>query len=192
MAHSNLQFVTPTATFLGDSPFTRVDISFDTTVWSPKTGSRLHGTISISSPDHIALLVHGTFNVSIPRHHIPSDKWVFEYGPSENDPEFGPHAAMALDEAQEAEEGQDDQEDNDGRWVDKVTGKPLGGKRKGVKFTVIGYVYFNPLRLANRLMCYQIYNLTWNAISSGIPTTGSILLSSSTTSSLLDITKQKK
>jgi DNA-directed RNA polymerase I subunit RPA43 len=114
-----------------------VDISFDATVWSPKLGSRLHGTISISSPDHIALLVHGTFNVSIPRHHIPSDKSVFEYGPSENDPEFGPNAAMALDEAQQGEE-QEDQEENGGRWVDKITGKPLGGKRKGVKFTVIG------------------------------------------------------
>jgi hypothetical protein len=27
--------------------------------------------------------------VSIPRHHIPADQWEFEYGPAENDPEFG-------------------------------------------------------------------------------------------------------
>ena len=26
-------------------------------------------------------------NASIPRHHIPSESWEFEYGPAENDPE---------------------------------------------------------------------------------------------------------
>lgn len=189
LAHSNLQFVSSTATVLGDSPFTRVDISFDATVWSPKTGSRLHGTISISSPDHIALLVHGIFNVSIPRHHIPVDKWVFEYGPSENDPEYGPNAAMALDEAQEKEE---EQEENGGRWVDKETGKPLGGKRRSVKFTVIGYVCFDLQRLGNYSMCYQVHNIAWDAIPSGITTTRPIFAPPSTTSGHLDIIQQKE
>lgn len=122
---------------MGDSPFSRVDISFDATVWSPKLGSRLRGTISISSPDHLALLVHGTFNASIPRHHIPSEDWVFEYGPTENDPEFGPNAALAQEDDEQYQEHEDE---HTGRWVDKVTGKALGGKRQNVKFTVIGYV----------------------------------------------------
>ena len=52
------------------------------------------GRIKLCSPDHIAILIHRTFNVSIPRHHIPTDNWEFEYGtleeeeetPNSNDP----------------------------------------------------------------------------------------------------------
>jgi hypothetical protein len=59
---------------------------------------RLAGRVSLSSPDHVALLVHRTFNVSIPRRHIPvlkeeseegQEGWTFEHGPAENDPEYG-------------------------------------------------------------------------------------------------------
>lgn len=33
--------------------------------------------------------------MSVPRHHIPSEQWEWEYGPAENDPEFGPSAAAS-------------------------------------------------------------------------------------------------
>ena len=47
------------------------------------------GRINLHSPDHVSLLVHRTFNVSIPREHIPSSHWEFQHGAAENDPEFG-------------------------------------------------------------------------------------------------------
>jgi len=79
------------------------------------------GSVNLASPDHVALLVHRTFNVSIPRNHIPED-WVFEYGPADNDPEF------------QAEEKQQ----SGGRWVHRKTNEPLGGDDGSLEFTVIG------------------------------------------------------
>ena len=91
------------------------------------------GKVNLCSPDHISLLVHRTFNVSIPRRHIPVEDWEFEYGAAENDPEF------------EHEEGRDYQDnaeemnqDTAGKWVHRVTGESLASKV--VEFTVIGYV----------------------------------------------------
>ena len=93
--------------------------------------------------------MHRTFNVSIPRHHIPKAQWVFEYGPAENDPEYGA-GARGGDEAditmQESEgdvvPGEDAEaptpEESGGRWVDALTGLPLGGKTGTLDFTVIG------------------------------------------------------
>lgn len=110
------------------------------------------GRINLCSPDHISLLIHQTFNVSIPRHHIPTDIWEFEYGPAENDPEFGPlaiHAeektdiqtpAMELD-APAGTPGADiavNGEEAAGIWVHKTTGDRLGGKEGFLDFTVIG------------------------------------------------------
>ncbi|KAG8808035.1 hypothetical protein FRC19_006162, partial [Serendipita sp. 401] len=130
LAHSNLQFLSTTATFLVDSPFTKAEISFIALVWSPTVGSKLRGSISICSPDHIGLLIHKTFNASIPRHHIPTDEWEFEYGALENDPEYG---ATALGEETAVEEEQDP-----GRWVHKQTGVSVGGPNGEVEFTIIG------------------------------------------------------
>ncbi|PVG02499.1 hypothetical protein CPB86DRAFT_870349 [Serendipita vermifera] len=112
--------------FLVDSPFARVDISFTATVWSPKVGSKLRGKINICSPDHIGLLVHQTFNASIPRHHIPSHEWEFEYGALENDPEYGWGATG------------DGEEEARGRWVHKVSGEVIGSDGRPIEFTIIG------------------------------------------------------
>jgi len=35
------------------------------------------GTINLQSPDHIGLLLYGTFNASIPSEFIPKDKYTF-------------------------------------------------------------------------------------------------------------------
>ncbi|KIM26942.1 hypothetical protein M408DRAFT_24965 [Serendipita vermifera MAFF 305830] len=131
LAHSNLEFASQTASFLADSPFAKVDVSFNATVWSPTIGSKLQGTITICSPDHIGLLVHKTFNVSIPRHHIPADEWEFEHGSLENDPEYG--AAAENEDGQQHEEGEDS-----GRWVHKETGEIIGGSTRRLEFTIIG------------------------------------------------------
>lgn len=89
------------------------------------------GRMSLSSPDHISLLLHRTFNVSIPRHHIPVDEWEFEYGPAENDPEFG--VGM-----EEGEAGKVDGGSGGGRWVHKLTGVNLGDSSGELEFTVVG------------------------------------------------------
>ena len=94
------------------------------------------GQVNLCSPDHVALLVHRTFNVSIPRHHLPTNHWEFQYGAAENDPEFGPDAAANKDgnreeDAQEGEEG--------GKWIHSITGAKLGGSDGFLEFTVIGY-----------------------------------------------------
>lgn len=104
------------------------------------------GKVNLCSPDHISLLVHRTFNVSIPRHHIPTDTWEFEYGPAENDPEYG---AVAKEDEERPDGEADKEHETGGKWVHKVTGKALGGKTGMLEFTVIGYV--SPIK--RRAMC---------------------------------------
>ena len=121
------------------------------------------GKVKLHSPDHIALLVHNTFNVSIPREHIPSSQWEFQHGPAENDPEFGAGAnegektgtwggwadvdewgktgewGATVEEQKREEEVDENSEDVSlGAWVDSFTGERLGGSSRVMKFTVIG------------------------------------------------------
>jgi DNA-directed RNA polymerase I subunit RPA43 len=97
------------------------------------------GRVNLCSPDHISILLHRTFNVSIPRHHIPTEQWEFEHGPAENDPKFG---SGAQDKA--GEEGSGDgtsekgEEDGGGKWVHRITHEKLGGEAAFLEFTVIG------------------------------------------------------
>ena len=91
------------------------------------------GKVNLCSPDHISLLVHRTFNVSIPRRHIPVEEWEFEYDAAENDPEFGQEGRDFQDESTE-----EMNQDTAGKWVHRVTGESLASKV--VEFTVIGYV----------------------------------------------------
>jgi DNA-directed RNA polymerase I subunit RPA43 len=91
----------------------------------------LAGKVNLCSADHIGLLVHKTFNASIPRHSIPTDSWEFQYGPAENDPEFGAGA--------DEEEGLG--EESTGRWIHRVTGDAIGDKDGNLEFVVTGYVF---------------------------------------------------
>ena len=95
------------------------------------------GRVNLCSPDHLSLLMHETFNVAIPRHHIPTDDWEFEYGPAENDPEFG---ATTNQEFDSHEHGDVETSAESGRWVHKTSGELLGGNSGLLEFTVIGYV----------------------------------------------------
>ncbi|TFK53676.1 hypothetical protein OE88DRAFT_1655913 [Heliocybe sulcata] len=150
LAHSNLQFLEQKASIKADCPYAVCNVGFDTTVWSPRVGMKLVGRVNLCSPDHISLLVHRTFNVSIPRHHIPTDQWEFEYGPAENDPEFGPHAVqdeedgpMNADEGSSQNEDETHEIEGGGRWVHKITGDRLGGTGRQLEFTVIGLTVAN-------------------------------------------------
>lgn len=97
--------------------------------------------MNLSSPDHVSLLVHRIFNVSIPRHHIPLDNWEFEHGPAENDPEFGAGAEGQISE-EDGTAGTNGEEkvQETGQWVNKITGTKLGNIEGFLKFTVIGLV----------------------------------------------------
>ncbi|KAH9485350.1 hypothetical protein JR316_0002258 [Psilocybe cubensis] len=100
--------------------------------------------VNLCSPDHISLLVHRTFNVSIPRHHIPIEEWEFEYGPAENDPEYGKTDSQGH-EATTAEDGQEIDHSSGGKWVKRMTGEPLGGQDGVLQFTVIGLTVANEM-----------------------------------------------
>ncbi|KAJ3868532.1 hypothetical protein EV359DRAFT_32030 [Lentinula novae-zelandiae] len=141
LSHSNLTFKEDTAAIQADSPFLICNIIFDATVWRPLVGMQLVGKISLCSPDHISLLVHKTFNVSIPRHHIPTQEWEFEYGAAENDPEFGAGAGV---EGMRTGSELDDGEGN-GRWIHKVTASSIGGEDGYLEFTVIGLTVANEM-----------------------------------------------
>ncbi|KAJ6586842.1 hypothetical protein DFH09DRAFT_1141694, partial [Mycena vulgaris] len=134
LAHSNLSFLKQTAAITADCPFLVCKIQFDATVWSPRVRMKLVGKINLCSPDHISLLLHRTFNVSIPRHHILTDEWEFEHAPAEAEP------AEA-----DAEEREDPDERAGGSWVHKITGKMLGGKKGYLEFVVIGLTVANEM-----------------------------------------------
>ncbi|KAJ3713302.1 hypothetical protein C8R42DRAFT_646970 [Lentinula raphanica] len=155
LSHSNITFNQDTAAIQADSPFLICNISFDATVWRPLVGMKLAtssstltapvGKLSLCSPDHISLLVHKTFNVSIPRHHIPTHEWEFEYGPAENDPEFG-SGAQAINVGIDPGEGEGE---GSGRWIHRLTASSIGGQDGYVEFTVIGY---HSLTVANEML----------------------------------------
>lgn len=117
------------------------------------------GKISLSSPDHVSLLLHRTFNVSIPRHHIPKDEWEFEYGPAENDPEYGAGANTEDIEEGSSKSGEGDE---GGKWVHHLTRARLGDADGYLTFTVIGYgnsgiqeppiEHFDRLTVANEML----------------------------------------
>ncbi|KIM69314.1 hypothetical protein SCLCIDRAFT_104057 [Scleroderma citrinum Foug A] len=145
LAYSNTQLLGNSAAIRGDCPFAICSVGFDATVWCPRVSMKLVGKINLCSPDHVSLLVHRIFNVSIPRHHIPQDQWTFEYGPAENDPEFGAGRA----EAQGHDETPNASGDSSGQWAHHLTGEKLGSPDGYLEFTVIG------LTVANEMLSLQ-------------------------------------
>lgn len=154
LAHSNLQFLSRTASINADCPFAVCNVAFDATVWSPSIAMKLVGKIILYSPDHVSLLLHRTFNVSIPRHHIPQDVWEFEYGPAENDPEYG-EGVVGSSADKEGDVGMKDGDgekaegeavpEASGQWVHRLTGTKLGGTDGYLEFTVIGKTVANEM-----------------------------------------------
>ncbi|KAG8957947.1 hypothetical protein FRC03_009668 [Tulasnella sp. 419] len=145
LAHSNIEFLQQNATIEADSPFAITKILFDATVWSPRVGMTLTAKVNLFSPDHISLLIHRTFNVSIPRNHIPKDEYVFEYGPAENDPEFGAGADDFRMDIDEENQDAGDHIESVGKWVRQSTGERVGGHDGLIEFTVIGLTMVNQM-----------------------------------------------
>ncbi|KAF8530426.1 hypothetical protein BU17DRAFT_27070, partial [Hysterangium stoloniferum] len=145
LTHSNLRFLQSKARIQDDCPYAICNVGFDAMVWSPRVGHKLTGKVILCSPDHVSLLVDRTFNVSIPRHHIPRAEWIFEWGPAENDPEYGAAAAGAEGATTLGSAVADksaDEPENLGRWVHAVTGEQLGPT---LDFIVIGLTVANQM-----------------------------------------------
>lgn len=123
----------------------------------------LVGKVNLCSPDHISLLVHRTFNVSIPRHHIPTDEWDFEYGPAENDPEYGQSAQENNNEMVADDMTKKQNSDSGGKWVRRITGHRIGNKDGFLEFTVVGCVVHTFIKETN-LPCAQIDSGKRNAL----------------------------
>ena len=120
----------------------------------PRFTKLVAGKVNLCSPDHVSLLVHSVFNASIPRHHIPSESWEFEYGPAENDPEVAAEELATKENLKDGDvkmaEGTEQtpheldhpeaSTSSGGRWVRSLTGDMIGGKSGYTEFTVIGWV----------------------------------------------------
>ena len=72
------------------------------------------GRIKLCSPDHIAILIHRTFNVSIPRHHIPTDNWEFEYGALEEEEDKTPNSNDPNTATADSQENQNPNDEESG------------------------------------------------------------------------------
>ncbi|KAL7417743.1 hypothetical protein BDY24DRAFT_438059 [Mrakia frigida] len=134
LSHSNHTFPSDSANILNDCPFAITDVSFDAIIWAPQVGQTLVGTHSLSSPSHISLLIHKTFNVSIPLPHIPTDLYYFDSALADTPPPLSPspspepeaapiaptEADMEVDEdADEAKLDVEDEEEEDLQAVEE-------------------------------------------------------------------------
>ncbi|KAF9912907.1 hypothetical protein EC991_007519 [Linnemannia zychae] len=110
LAHSDLKLLQTSGRIMYDSPYSHFWISVKLLVWRPVKGSTLSGTINLQSPDHIGLLLYGTFNASIPSEFIPKDKYVFNPNKSANNDESNSMATSLMT----------------GEWVHKSTDESIG------------------------------------------------------------------
>jgi len=49
----------------------------DIVLFNPVVGQRIRGIVTLSSPDHVALITHALFNVSVPKGELP-EEWNFD------------------------------------------------------------------------------------------------------------------
>ncbi|EJU04272.1 hypothetical protein DACRYDRAFT_40340, partial [Dacryopinax primogenitus] len=126
LAHTQLQFLCPTALLIADSPFSAANVSFVALVWRPRIGMRLRGSVSLCGPDHIGLILERTWNCSIPKWGLDEGVWEYVAGTGA-----------------EGEEGAESTDS--GWWKTRMSGEPLGGENKTVDFTVVGMTIANQM-----------------------------------------------
>jgi len=157
LSHSNARFDQRTALIQPETPFMKCSVTFDCVVWSPRIGMKLSGYHSISSPSHMSLLAHKTFNISIPSSHIPQlgegqpdgsageETFQFVFGVSKSAPEKDED--MAEDETGAEADDYAFPEEEKGNWVSFWTGQPISGPdgARLVEFTVIGLTIANSM-----------------------------------------------
>ncbi|KOC63019.1 DNA-directed RNA polymerase I subunit RPA43 [Habropoda laboriosa] len=67
LAYKNPKLLTPLGEIFYDTCFIHVDIEADFYIFRPKVGYALKGIVNKKGLDHIGVLIHKTFNVSIPK-----------------------------------------------------------------------------------------------------------------------------
>ena len=126
IAHADARFLRALGCILGDSAFAEAPVAFSALVWRPEIGMELEGSITLSSPSHVSLLLHGTFNAAISAQHLPGAKYEFVYYDEDaNVPRTDPRDRSV------------------GFWRHKKSGARLGGEAQTLRFTVISMTVAN-------------------------------------------------
>lgn len=98
------------------------------------------GKISLSSPSHVSLLLHGTFNASISANHLPPGEYEFVYDETVDEAQ-DEHAETEVEaggeENGQAQEGGAVGDKSLGYWRRLRDGARLGGQDGRLDFTVI-------------------------------------------------------
>ncbi|KAI8097184.1 uncharacterized protein BX664DRAFT_275738 [Halteromyces radiatus] len=137
LAHSDVELLGEKGKVLYDSPFCHFFIKAKLLVWKPKKGSKLVGRINLQSQDHIGLLIYGTFNASIPKSRISSEK--YEWRTSEDDDNDNNDETSGDDEEQAEKRSQH------GEWVLKDSGASIGGDDGSLEFSVVDIIEANDI-----------------------------------------------
>ncbi|XP_070198792.1 DNA-directed RNA polymerase I subunit RPA43-like [Littorina saxatilis] len=66
IAYSNIKLLRDNGRVIDDAPFIHFKIQADFVLFRPSVGSCLRGVVNKVGKDHIGLLVHDHFNVSVP------------------------------------------------------------------------------------------------------------------------------
>jgi RPA43 OB domain in RNA Pol I len=77
VAFSGFNTLSGVGRILDECPFSWSWFEGDIVLFNPRIGQRIKGTVTVSSPDHVALITYALFNVSIPMTYMPED-WRFE------------------------------------------------------------------------------------------------------------------
>ncbi|WFD26716.1 hypothetical protein MNAN1_001701 [Malassezia nana] len=77
IAHSHVKFLRALGDIDGNSASAEAPVKFTALVWRPEIGMALEGTINLSLPSHVSLLLYGTFNAAISSAHLPASEWEF-------------------------------------------------------------------------------------------------------------------
>ena len=120
VTHSNAKFLRALGDIDGDAAFAAAPVSFTALVWRPEIGMALQGTMSLSLPSHVSLLLYDTFNAAISAAHLPASEWEFVHYSDAGES----HRRSLTDRSI-------------GFWRHKVTRERLGGDDGRLTFSVI-------------------------------------------------------
>ena len=128
LAHADAKLLSKLGSIDGDSAFAEVPVRFTCFVWRPEVGMSVKGTITLSSPSHVSLLLYDTFNAAVSAPHIPADAW-----------EFVHYSDVGESQRQDAKDR------SVGFWQNKETGQRLGGQDNTLTFCVISMTVANQM-----------------------------------------------
>jgi len=128
ITHSHAKFLRKLGDIDGDSAFVEAPVSFTALVWRPEIGMALEGTMSLSLPSHVSLLLYDTFNAAISAVHLPASDWEFVHYSDAGES----HRHNITDRSI-------------GFWRHKATLERLGGNDGRLTFSVISMTVANQM-----------------------------------------------